>query len=198
MALYAYISLHTACPSQLVFLLEIQMNKINQTFVALFFLFFATSSFAQEVATSEEIADCVTLQGKAADHSKWSIALEDFASNKNLSSAKTNKFAKLALAKIYEDIYSVRDLAGISEELTVLEQTPKLLKRVRSGSLEIEKANELMMDKLNQLDRAMFDSLQEAGQSIPYCDVFAGRSRAVVQKSSDTTESSDSSSSLVQ
>jgi hypothetical protein len=174
------------------------MNKISKVLIAILIQSFVSSAFAQEVATSQEIADCVTLQGKAAEHSKWSAALEELADNDKLSAAQMNRVAKAALNKIYEDIYSVRDLVGINEELTVLEQTPKLLKRVKSGSLETEKANELMLDKLNQLDRAMFDSLHEAGQSIPYCDVFAGRSRAVLQKSSTKSSDSSDSSDVVQ
>lgn len=165
------------------------MKKISKVLIAILIQAIASSAFALEVATSQEIVDCATLQGKAAEHSKWSAALEDFSNADKLSAAQINKFAQLALNKIYEDIYSVRDLVGINEELTVLEQTPKLLRRVKSKSIETEKANELMLDKLNQLDRAMFDSLQEAGQSIPYCDPFAGRSRAVLQKSSNADSS---------
>ncbi|MNL05981.1 hypothetical protein D3C87_1266000 [compost metagenome] len=65
--------------------------------------------------------------------------------------------------------------------------------------MEIEKANELMLDKLSQLDRAMFDTLQEAGQSIPYCEVMKNSSGKKAKKISETTaEASDSNRSSAQ
>lgn len=164
------------------------MNKLFKFLVIVIIQSVATSAFALDFATAQELADCAELQAKAAAHSKWSAAMEEFKSNEKLSAKQINKIAQLALNKIYEDIYAVRDLVGFNEELTVLEQTPKLLRKVKT--LEIEKANELMLDKLSQLDRAMFDSLLEAGQSISYCDAFAGRSRAVMQRNSDLNSES--------
>lgn len=172
------------------------MKKLVQILIAVLIPSFATSAWALDFATSQEVADCVTLQGKAAEHAKWSSSLEEFMTNKKLTASQVNRIAKMALNKVYEDIYAVRDLVGMNEEHTVLEQTPKLLRRIKSGTLEIEQANELMLDKLNQLDRAMFDTLQLAGQSIAYCDAFAGRSRAVLDKSTDSPSSKASSSSV--
>lgn len=177
------------------------MNKISK-FLLLVILFqaFAVTSFALDAPTSDEVLNCATLQRKAVDHRKWSVALEDITESEDLKADELNHIAKIALNKIYEDISSVQDLVGMTEELTVLKETRKLLRRVKSTSIETEKANALMLEKLVQLDRAMFDTLQEAGQSIHYCFVFKGWSGKAAEKLSETTtKSSDANrSSAVQ
>jgi hypothetical protein len=179
-------------------LMELQMNKISKFLVVILIQSCAATAFAQDLATREEVVTCGALQAKATEYRKWSAALEDLTELEGLKPAVMNKFSKLLLKKIYEDINEVQDLAGISEELTVVVQAEKLLKRVKS--IETEEANELMMEKLSQLDRAMFDTLEEARQSITDCRISKGTSGKKSQKSSPTKESSEteSPSALVQ
>lgn len=165
------------------------MHKLMKAFLAVSFMSFPAYSFTMPtIAPAEEVLTCAKLQTKASDHEEFSSALEDFTTTDELSAKYVNRAAKLALVKIQKDIHSVRDLVGLTEELTVLEQTPSLLRKVKSNSLSTESANALMIDKLNQLDRAMFDSLQEAAQTLTGCRVFGTKAKAESAKKTSAAE----------
>ena len=163
------------------------MNRICKAIGAIFLFLSVVPSFAETYPTADDAIKCVALKSQAANHKEWSAALRKINSNSHrFTTTQAYTIAKGALNKIYDDINTVRETAGLTEDVYLLDQTDDLLAKVDKEDSPSEKSTALMMDKLQELDDEMYETLRQAHKEFPNCDLFERRARAAAKKSSET------------
>lgn len=168
------------------------MNNISKTLIAMLLVSSVAPSFAQAAAKFEDVRSCLKIKNQAEAHSEWSDALDHLTSSNRLTDQQLHPIYKNSLKKIIKDIYKVRKLAEVTEDdraVTVLDEADELLEKVKQDTYTTSKANELMKEKLFELDDEMFKTLRVAGNNIANCNVSGSGSSSTSSEDADSEDS---------